>query len=359
MKIRRGAFAACVAAGLVFSATLVAQNDRNTQKPNQAPKLSNAQKADLTAINQMIEAVTAGQPAPNDLSMTWAREDMLKAQGNRQYVPFTLTMSPGAAAGKPLTVYWRVVSKNAAAPPPAATPPAQGDKPPPAAPPAFVYEDMNTVTLPAGTAPARISRSFAVAGGSYDVYVVVKEPAPEKPQRNAPALKASLIKHSVEVPDFWNDELNTSSVFVTERIDPLPAPLTPQQMTERPYALGAMEVVPRIDTNFKKNDELSTFLLIYNAKTDAANKPDVSVEFNFYTTQAGVEKFFNKTNPQNLNAQTLPPQFDFAAGHQLQAGQAVPLSSFPEGEYRLEVKVTDKLANKTVTKDVKFSVSPS
>ena len=55
-------------------------------------------------------------------------------------------------------------------------------------------------------------------------------------------------------------------------------------------------------------------MLIYNAKTDAANKPDVSVEYNFYAKQAGAEKFFNKTNPQSLNAQTLPPQFDFAAG---------------------------------------------
>jgi hypothetical protein len=71
---------------------------------------------------------------------------------------------------------------------------------------------------------------------------------------------------------------------------------------------------------------------------------------------AGAEKFFNKTAPQNLNAQTLPPQFDVAAGHQLQAGQAVPLASFPEGEYRLEVKVTDKIANKSLTRDVNFTV---
>ena len=83
------------------------------------------------------------------------------------------------------------------------------------------------------------------------------------------------------------------------------------------------------------------------------------IEFNFYATQAGAEKFFNKTNPQNLNAQTLPPGFDFSAGHQLQAGQAIPLTSFPEGEYRLEIKVTDKLADKTVTRNVNFTVSAS
>jgi len=89
-------------------------------------------------------------------------------------------------------------------------------------------------------------------------------------------------------------------------------------------------------------------------------KPDVTVEYNFYQKPAGApEKFFNKTNPQALNAQTLPPNFDLAAGHQLQSGQAVPLASFPEGDYRLEIKVTDKIANKTLTREINFTVSPT
>ena len=51
--------------------------------------------------------------------------------------------------------------------------------------------------------------------------------------------------------------------------------------------------------------------------------------------------------------------FDFAAGHQLQSGQAVPLASFPEGDYRLEIKITDKIANKTLTREISFTVNPS
>ena len=37
----------------------------------------------------------------------------------------------------------------------------------------------------------------------------------------------------------------------------------------------------------------------------------------------------------------------------------MPLASFPEGDYRLEIKVTDKIANKTLIRDVNFSVSGS
>ena len=53
-----------------------------------------------------------------------------------------------------------------------------------------------------------------------------------------------MIKQTLTIPDFWNGELNTSSVIVASRIDPLPAPLTAAQQIDRPYALGGMEIVP-------------------------------------------------------------------------------------------------------------------
>jgi len=354
MVIRRRAFAAMSAVVLIWSASLLAQNSPPQQ---QQRKLSDSEKKEIQQVLKMVDGVAAGQPAPNDLSLTWVREDLLKAQGNKQYLPFSVLIDPSKVTGGKVSVYWRVVAKNAAAAP---EPAKKDDKEDKNKKPEYAYEDINTVTLPGGqTGPTRISRSFTVPPGDYDVFVVVKEPTPDKAPKNAPPPKVSLIKQAVTVPNLWNDELNTSSVIVAERIDPLPAPLTPQQQIERPYALGTMEIVPALDTKFTKQSELSTFLLIYNAKTDSANKPDVSVEYSFYAKQAGAEKFFNKTNPQNLNAQTLPPQFDFAAGHQLQSGQAVPLASFPEGDYRLEIKVTDKIANKSLTRDVNFSVSGS
>jgi len=348
MAFRRSAIALGSLAAFLLSVVLSAQN------PPAQRKLTKAEEKERDAIYALVAGAAAN--APNDLSLTWLRDDILKASGNQQYVPFIVGIDASKTQAKGLMMYWRLVST--AAPPAAA--PASGkkdDKKP--AVPQFVYEGLTPVTVSAADgANARIGRSFAALPGTYDLYVVVKEPTPEKPPRNAPPLKISVIKKTVEIPDLWNGELNTSSVFVG-RLDPLPAPLTPQQQVERPYVIGGMEITPELSTAFTKKGELSTFLLIYNPKTDSGNKPDVVVEYNFYVKQAGAEKFFNKTTPQNLNAQTLPPQFDFAAGHQLQTGQAVPLASFPEGEYRLEIKVTDKLADKSLIRDVNFSVAGS
>ena len=346
MRLRRG-IVPLVAMVLLASATGSAQ-DR---------KMSDQQKKEIQNVVKIVDDLAAGQTAPNDLSATWIREDFLKAQGNKEYVPFTVAIDPSKVAGGNVAFYWRVVAKGADAPmPPAGQ---KKDDKKDKNKKDFAYEDISFVPVAAGQNPMRIARSFTVSAGTYDVFVVAKEPTPEKAPKNAPPPKMTAFKHEVTVPDFWNGELNTSSVIVAQRIDPLAAPLTPQQQADRPYALGTMEITPVYDLKFKKTAELSTFMLIYNPKTDSANKPDVSVEYNFYQKPAGQpEKFFNKTNPQSLNAQTLPPQFDLAAGHQLQSGQAVPLASFPEGDYRLEIKVTDKLANKTLTREVNFSVNP-
>jgi hypothetical protein len=350
--------AIAVAVSVCFSAGLLAQKPVNKDDKKQ----DDQQKKEVQTIVKIADDAAADQPAQNDFALTWVREDVLKAQGNKEYIPFVVTIDPSKVSGGTLAFYWRVVSKGGAAPTVAAGDGKKDDKPSkdkdPKGKPDYPYEDVSFIPV-AGQAngPMRITRSFTVPAGSYDVVVVAKEPASS--QKGAPPPKLSVLKQTVTIPDFWNGELNTSTVIIAQRIDPLPAPLTPQQQADRPYALGQMEIVPQLDLMFSKKQELQTFMLIYNPKTNSANKPDVMVEYNFYAKQSGAEKFFNKTKPQNLNAETLPPQFDIAAGHQLQSGQAVPLASFPEGEYRLEIKVTDNVANKTLTRDVNFTVSAS
>ena len=321
-------------------ATLFAQD-------GQPRPLTKPQQDELRAIYSVVSAVEQGQSAPNDLSMEWTSYDVLmKVLTDGHYTPFTVTIDPSKVTGKELTVYWRVVAKEPTRA--ADAPESPGDGPSNG----IAYEDMNTAMV-ASTAPQMIRRFFTVPAGQYDVDVVVKEVGDGDEQ------KTSYLTHSVTVPDYWNDKLTTSAVILADSIEPLSVPLTLQQQAERPYALGPMEIVPARDTQFSATDQLQTFMLIYNASTDAQNKPDVTVEYSFYTKRDDAEEFFNKTNPQALNARTLPPSFDMASGHQLQSAQAVPLGSFPAGDYRLEIKVTDKLADTSLTRDVNFSVSSS
>jgi hypothetical protein len=362
MGVKRGGFAllmtstSTIAAALVLACTVALVAQKKDDK-----KQSDAQKKEILDIVKIVDGAAGGQTATNDFGLAWAHEDYLKATANKEYIPFTVTFDASKVTSPNVALYWRVVAKDAAAPTATLNLPAKKDdkdkKDDKKAPAKYAYEDINFVPVNTSQgATARLSRAFTVTAGTYDIYVVMKEPA--SPQKNAAAPKVSLVKQTVTVPDFWSQELTTSSVIIASRIEPLAAPLSANEQIERPYALGMMEIVPTTDMKFSTKGELSVFMLIYNPKVDAMNKPDVTVEYNFYQKPTGApEKFFNKTSPQPLNATTLPPQFDMSLGHQLQTGQAVPLASFPAGDYRLEIKVTDKLSTKSLTRDVNFTVT--
>jgi len=170
--------------------------------------------------------------------------------------------------------------------------------------------------------------------------------------------RVTVIKRELAVPSL-GDELTTSSVIVADKVDVLQAAISPEKQRENPYTFGQMKITPSEMNKFAKTDDLNIVFWIYGAQLDpGTKKPNVTVDYSFSQKTASGEKYFNKTDPQELNATTLPPQFDLAAGHQLPGSLQVPLASFPEGDYHLEIKVADKVSGKSITRDVTFTIAP-
>ena len=348
--------AAAVLVALLLPALVFAQN-KNDKK--QQEKEQQARRAQYLAMAKIVDGAMAQAPAQSGAK--WANDFSLKAQENKTYVPFTVTVDPGTLNAGPTVVYLRVVEKGATAPAPVSGDEKKDDKNQPAAPAAMPpFEDVHTVQMKAGPQgqPMSISRAFAVPAGDYDVYVALAEQTGQ-PSKDKPAIgRTAVLKHTVTVPDYWGTELTTTPIMIAEKVEQLTAPLSQDQQMERPYVLGNMEIVPAPDHSLSKKEELSLLFLIYNVQVNESGKPDLNVEYRFHQKTGGTEKFFNRTQPQQFNATTLPPQFDVRAGHQVVGGQTIPLASFPEGEYRLEIQINDKLANKSITRDVTFTVTP-
>jgi len=314
----------------------------------EAAKLDKDQRQDAEAAVKLVDAVMTGQApaAAQAFTIGWSN-DFLKAQDGRIYIPFTISIDAAALTTRTVTFYLRVISRTPA------PPTAEGEKKTPAP---YAFEDVwfPKLAAPAPGQPFRFSRAFAVPAGDYDVYVAVRE----RPRDKKATPKASILKQPTTVPDFWNGELATSSVIVAEGVEQLTKALTPEEQAERPYTIGAMQLTPAADLDFTTNEELSVVFLVYNpALTD--KKPDIQVEYKFHQKTPDGEKYFNRTPPTVLNADTLGAGFDLDLGYQLVAGQSVPLLSFPPGDYRLEIEVLDKLAEKTLTRDVFFTVAGS
>ena len=336
MVIRR---AMAVAVALVVSATFAASGVAAQAPKKDEKKRSKQEQAEIEQLVKTVDGVMAGQPAPGDITMS-IEPFFMKSQEARTFVPMVISLTNAPKVDSAL--YIRVVN-------PAAVPDPKAKKV------EYPWDDIHFVPAAqlAGDA-VKLNRVFMATAGTYDVYIAFKERLAEKAPKNAVA-KMGVLKTQVTVPDFYNAELNTSTILVAEKVNMLTAPLGPDEARERPFVFGAQELLPAPDMEFKKADELSIFFQVYNSGLDAGGKPDLTLEYEFHKTEAGAEKFFNKTNPQVVNASMLPPQFD-PAKFPVPGGVSVPLGSFGEGQYRLAIKITDKAAKKTITRDVKFTV---
>lgn len=348
------------------------QAPKGDQKPDAAGQAqAMAQQQEIQSLVRVADAAMSGQPAPSDFPIQF-QNDFLKAQGNRVWVPITLTLDPAKVAAGPLTLYLRVVQRGTTAPP--APAPSASDKnakdtknKPPAPGPSYPFEDVSFMEVkPAGVGqPIRIHRGVGVPAGSYDLYIVLHErsaagaaPAAGSNVPPTPSGKTSVLKQALDVPNYTNGDLATSTVILAERVDQLSTPVTPDQQSERPYAFGSTEIVVSPEKKFKKSQELIILLQIYNPMLTPEKKFNLEATYTFFRSEGGTEKRFNSTEPQTFSAETMGAGFDPSGNSSIQAGQGVPLQSFPEGTYRLEIKITDKLSAKVLTQNVNFTVTP-
>ena len=313
--------------------------------------LAEAQEREVVSLAQIVGAALQGQIVPTDEPFGWANH-FLKGSEQTTFVPFTLSIEQTTVSTPTVAMYLFVAPQGA----PAAADSAGADAAVATLPePAF--EDAYHVDLGAPTAAGvyEIRRGFFAPGGDYDVYVALSESGVP----DGTEAKTMMLKKAVSVPDLWSDQLATSSVIQAARIDPLNAPVPPDQALANPYVLGAMRIVPKSAPEYLISDELSLLFLVYNVGLTASGMPDVNVEYTFNTRGPTGDEYFNRTTPQAFNEQTLPQNFDLVAGDQLVAGQAIPLSGFPEAEYRLEIKITDNTNGALLIRNVDFSVSAS
>jgi len=406
MHVRR-VFAVGVLAALIGAAwPVVAQrNNDNNKKPQQSSR-SPQEQADVQALVQAVDAalmadtgitvptataqpaqppaastpkpLTIGAPdrSQGEIPVKWEINHFVKGQTDT-YVPFPLNLDRSSLAGG-AAVYIRIVSAEQAdafaammAKMAAAAQTNKGNAAP-AARPTFAWDSINFMDVPED---GKLSRAVQLKPGQYAMFIAVKEKTPasaaaasgkggkndKNSDKNPPPVAAApgkigILRHDLTVPDFTANELNTSSIIIARSVEQIAAP--PSDQESNPYVFGPMKITPSTDGKFSKKDELSVIFWIYGAQAASTGKPDVTIDFNFHQRLPEGEKYFNKTQPQQLNAQTLPQEFSVAAGHQLPGSLVVPLASFPAGDYRLEIKVTDKPSGKSVTQNVNFTVLP-
>lgn len=363
---------------LIPTFLVAVQNEQNeTEQEDPTQGFEEWQRLEVQPMIAVMENALLGNPTNTDQSFELT-PDFLKGGEGFTYVPFSVTFDREALGFSPLepemvAVYLFVTEhlENSGQPEIVADVAEEEQQVDPLASveiPKAVFEDVYFIdisgqtAIPSGQLLDRISisRAFTVPGGEYDVYVAIRKSkgeltSPDEVPPNEVPPTVLLFSQQVSVPGLWTTELRASSVIVAADLSVLALPLDAEEQIENPYTLGTTQIIPKIGREFSKAEELSVVLLVYNAQLTSEQAPDVIVEYNFYQKTNDGEEFFNKTNPQEFNKQTLPG-FDASLGHQIVSGQAVPMRVFPIGVHRLEITVNDNAAGTSLIREVNFIV---
>ncbi len=338
---------------LADASALQTRPDRRLQD-----RLEDAQRKEGEALIRLADAAMAGH-ASSDFSIGW-RNDFFKAQTGT-FVPFTVTIDRSSLTGASALMYVRAARRESGA----RANDAAGRYP-------FDIVFPVTLSAPAGE-PVRITRGFAVAPGDYDVYVALRE-RPADPLNSERRLKGAVLKQPLTVPDFWTGQLATSTVMLADGIDEV-APVSGDDVLERPYVIGTSEIHPATTTSFRRSRELIVVFLIYNPAITPDRNFDIEVNYHLFRRDGSAaaegatdvpshpparpgERYVTRTPPQHFKPSVMGASFDPVTGPIL-AGQGILLSSFQEGEYRLGITVTDLTSRQSLTRDVTFSVAGS
>jgi hypothetical protein len=339
MFIRRVAVL-CAAIGVVASLPLDAQDEGKKETSS----LTKAEQQDARVLIDLADSM--GEALPSEFPLTWRQNHFVKAQNGQTFIPFTLQLDPTSLPSSAVVLYVRAVKKGVAAPPPEGD-----DKKGDEMMVEYPWDDLEFLDVPAD---GLVARGLALTGGEYELFVGVKELSTENQEE---IKKTSVFRRDLSVPDFTKPELAISSIIVAAAIEGVEA-LDPEAQRANPYTFLTMKVTPSLDNNYQKTSTLTLLFWVYGVTPDALQKPDVQIDYSFHQKLPEGEKYFNKTAPQVLNATSaLPAEFDLSAGHLVPGMLNIPLASFPPGDYRCEVRVTDKLSGKSLTQNVAFNVA--
>ena len=209
----------------------------------------------------------------------------------------------------------------------------------------FPFEDYYVADVTRDGNRTLLERALSLPPGEYDVYVGMIDRSRMK--TSSPV----IIRQTVTVPNFWNDEIALSSLILASDVRVLGAAPSAKQQAEHPYTFGRAEVVPVSAASFTPGDALS---VVYQVVNYGAPDSDLQAEYNFYRLDRDPKVLFNRTPPQQFGDEDLPVPAPWESV--AFATQTVSLQTFPPGRYELEVIVRDRLTRRSASGSTVFTV---
>lgn len=160
--------------------------------------------------------------------------------------------------------------------------------------------------------------------------------------RDVSSGKTGILTRSFVVPRYEESKLATSSVVLAQRIEE-----AGNRVNQPQFIIGKFKVVPNVSNTYRVGTPIQVFMQVYDAAMDQTTlRPTVDVEYVLMKDGKEVKRIA-RTDADKL--------FDLS-GTQLAYGMSIPTDALAPGDYTLQVRVTDRVAGKTLTPDTDLTI---
>jgi GWxTD domain-containing protein len=183
-------------------------------------------------------------------------------------------------------------------------------------------------------------KAFPLRPGRYRFDIVVKDVNGDR---------KGTWSRGIQVPDFADDKLETSSLIVADQVEPVASKNVGTGM----FVIGATKVRPRVPSadgkpvTFKRNQKLNFWMQVYNLTVDdKTHKPSATVEYNVVnasTNQPVIHTVESTDSMGNI-------------GDQVTLQKTLAAANLEPGIYRLQIKVNDNISKQSVDPTATFAV---
>jgi GWxTD domain-containing protein len=151
------------------------------------------------------------------------------------------------------------------------------------------------------------------------------------------------MTYGILVPKYEGVDLQASSVILANTIAPIP----PNYENLEQFVIGDMKVQPNVKAEYYDGQVLIPYLQIYNAEIDQTTlEPSLQIS---YLVKKGDQVVLDVEDTKGRTVQ-------FTSGQRVVIVGQNPVKNLGLGKYTLEIKVVDRIANKTLVTGTEFQV---
>jgi 5-hydroxyisourate hydrolase-like protein (transthyretin family) len=177
------------------------------------------------------------------------------------------------------------------------------------------------------------AKSFILDPGHYRLDLLV---------RDTDSGAAGVQHVGFKVPNFPTDKLASSSIVLAAKLEALAGNVGASQ-----FMIGTTKVIPNLSGEYHRGQPAGIYLQVYNAAVDQTTlRPAVDVEYILLKDDKEIAKQIEDW--QQLND----------AGQRLTLTRLIDTKDLAYGEYRLAVRIRDRITGDTIMPTAGFKVVP-